>query len=291
MAMPAHGDTGTGATTYLESPNAYKEEPVNLRSTPAQTMSLRRYLATSDDRIAVLVRSTRKRLLTFTLPAPRLLVRPYLAAFLALRLVWHEFLRLFVAEPLFKAYCTTHGKNLRTSIYVHWIMGKGNIIVGDNVEIRGKCNFSFGARYIDRPTLKIGNNAKIGHDCTFSIGKRIEIGDDSLIASEVIMFDASGHPSDPLARLKHLPLETENVREIVIGKNVWIGQRAIISPGVKIGDNSIVSAGAVVITEVPANVIVAGNPARKIGSLQPPDGMESREALLAALNAGVTAGS
>ncbi len=95
------------------------------------------------------------------------------------------------------------------------------------------------------------------------------------------MFDSNGHPSDPLGRLNDLPLSPEDVRPIVIGNNVWIGQRSIISPGVKIGDNSIVSAGAVVITEVPANAIVAGNPARKIGSLTPPASATAADATIA----------
>lgn len=234
-------------------------------------MNLRRHLATSDDRVARLVRRAWKGWLNFTLPAPRFIVRPYLAMYLGLRFAYHGFRRLFIAEPLFKAYCKTYGRNVRTSIYVHWIMGKGDIVLGDNVEVRGKCNFYFAARYADRPTLVVGNNSNIGHDCMFNIGQRIEIGDNCLIASDVVMFDSSGHPSSPLGRLKHEPLEPENVRPIIIGHNVWIGQRAIISPGVRIGDNSIVSAGAVVISDVPSNVVVAGNPARKIGSLQPPD--------------------
>lgn len=234
-------------------------------------MSLRRYLATSNDPIAVVVRRVRRGWLTFTLPAPKLIVRPYLWIYLGLRFAYYEFLRLFIAEPLFKAYCESHGKNVRTSIYVHWIMGKGDIILGDNIEVRGKCSFGFAARFSDRPTLIVGSNTNIGHSCSFSIGKRIEIGENCLIASEVILFDSNGHPSDPAGRLKNLPLEPDDVRPIVIGNNVWVGQRTIISPGVKIGDNSIVSAGAVVISEVPPNVVVAGNPARKIASLQPPD--------------------
>ncbi|MEP6955368.1 MAG: DapH/DapD/GlmU-related protein, partial [Chthoniobacterales bacterium] len=48
---------------------------------------------------------------------------------------------------------------------------------------------------------------------------------------------------------------------VVIGDNVWIGMNAIILKGVTIGENSVVAAGAVVSKSVPANVVVAGNPA------------------------------
>ncbi|MBK8992745.1 MAG: acyltransferase [Gammaproteobacteria bacterium] len=56
---------------------------------------------------------------------------------------------------------------------------------------------------------------------------------------------------------------------IRIGNNVWIGDRATVLKGVTIGDNSIVGAGAVVARDVPANVVVAGNPARVVKELDP----------------------
>ena len=55
---------------------------------------------------------------------------------------------------------------------------------------------------------------------------------------------------------------------IVLGKNVWIGAHATILPGVTIGDNAVVAAGAVVAKDVPQNVIVAGVPAKIIKQIQ-----------------------
>lgn len=55
---------------------------------------------------------------------------------------------------------------------------------------------------------------------------------------------------------------------IHIGNDVWIGGSSVILPGVTIGDNSVVAAGSVVTKDVPANVIVAGNPARKIKDIE-----------------------
>ena len=51
--------------------------------------------------------------------------------------------------------------------------------------------------------------------------------------------------------------------------NVWIGDRAVIGKGVTIGENSIVAAGAIVVKDVPDNVIVGGNPAKIIKELDP----------------------
>jgi acetyltransferase-like isoleucine patch superfamily enzyme len=65
-----------------------------------------------------------------------------------------------------------------------------------------------------------------------------------------------------------MPAADEDVRPIAIGNNVWIGHRATVFPGVSIGDGSVVAMGAVVMSNVPPNTLVAGNPARQVRSLQ-----------------------
>src|SRR5690606_16347671 len=87
--------------------------------------SARHWLATSPHPVAAFARRLRRGLRGLTLPAPRLLVRPYLWLFLGLRALVFGFRRLFIAEPLFKAYCTKLGRNVTTGIYVPWIQGKG----------------------------------------------------------------------------------------------------------------------------------------------------------------------
>jgi maltose O-acetyltransferase len=57
-------------------------------------------------------------------------------------------------------------------------------------------------------------------------------------------------------------------KPVTIGHNVWIGGRAVINPGVTIGDNAVVASGAVVVKNVPANAVVGGNPARIIKMLE-----------------------
>ncbi|CBY56943.1 acetyltransferase, CysE/LacA/LpxA/NodL family [Listeria monocytogenes SLCC2479] len=59
-----------------------------------------------------------------------------------------------------------------------------------------------------------------------------------------------------------------DVCEVHIGDNVWIGGRAIINPGVKLGNNVVVASGAVVTKSFPDNVVVAGNPARVIKTIE-----------------------
>ena len=226
--------------------------------------ALRHSLSTSDRPAARAVRRVRRAVATFTLPAPRHLIRPALWTFLAVRGVLYFFYRVLVCEPLFKASCSSCGKGVRTDVFIHWVRGRGNLIVGDHVLMDGKCSITFAARYVPDPTLIIGDHSGIGHGCSFAIGKRITIGRHCRIASGVWMFDSSGHPVDAEARRAGLPATAADVRPITIGDNVWIGGRAIIHPGVTIGNHSVVSAGSVVMSDVPAHAVVAGNPARTV---------------------------
>lgn len=230
-------------------------------------MNLRRYVATSDRFSAVLARRIYRALQNFSVPAPRILVVPSLRIFLLIRSVYYFVCRVFVCEPLFKAYCTKYGRNLHTGVYIHWIQGKGKIIVGDNVTFDGKSSLSFPVRYSTIPTLSVGDNSWIGHNCGFTVGCRVTIGRDCLFGSGVRILDTPGHPTNPEQRLAGMPAPNESVRPVVIGDNVWIGAFATILPGVTIGNGSVIGTGSVVTKSVPENILVAGNPARVVRSL------------------------
>ena len=232
--------------------------------------SLRQFLAVSDHRLARAARALRQRYYAFALPVPRSLAKIILGCFLLVRGVYYWCRRVLVAEPLFKAYCRSYGRRLRTDIFIHWIQGRGDLIIGDDVLIDGKCSFTFAARYTQRPTLTVGSGSGIGHECAFTIGKRITIGRKCRIAAGVWMFDSHGHPSDPQARLEDRAAPDAEVKPISIEDNVWIGGKAVIFPGVTVGQGSVVSACAVVTSDVPPYSIVAGNPARRIGTLPQP---------------------
>ena len=204
-----------------------------------------------------------------SVPAPRVLVVPLVRAFLAARAVYHFGVRVFVCEPFLKAHCTRYGRNLRTDVYLHWVQGGGELVVGDDVLLDGKCSITFAARFADLPQLLIGDRTGIGHNCSFGVGKRVAIGNDCRIASDVMITDSSGHPSDPARRRAGEPPDEAEVKPVTIGDNVWIGRRAIVFPGITIGAGSIVAAGAVVTSDVPPNTVVAGNPARRVAALTP----------------------
>jgi len=208
-------------------------------------------------------------------PAPRVVAKPLLWAFLLARWLYCFFFRVLVCEPIFKSYCRKYGKRLRTGAFIHWIQGKGDIILGDNVSIDGKCSIGFARRFADRPRLEIGDNSGIGHGCAFVVGRRIRIGKNCMLSGHVRIADSNGHQTDVTARLAHLPPTDDEVREVVIGDAVWIGMHVLIFPGVRIGNGAVVSAGSVVRSHVPPYSVVAGNPARVVFRLKPPQNTAS----------------
>jgi acetyltransferase-like isoleucine patch superfamily enzyme len=207
---------------------------------------------------------------TFTLPAPRVVTVPMRWTYLFLRATYAGAMRIFICEPIFKSYCKSYGARVRTGECVHWISGHGDLVVGDDVLIDGRCAFVFAALFPERPALVIGDHTVIANSCTIAVARRVEIGRHCMLAADTWIVDSPGHPADPAARLAHLPPRPEDVKPVKIGDNVWIGRACFILPGVTIGEGSVVSAGSVVTNDVPPYTIVAGYPARKIGTLQRP---------------------
>jgi len=103
----------------------------------------------------------------------------------------------------------------------------------------------------------MGKNVFINHDCTFLDIGGITIEDEVLIGPKVSLI-TEGHPLNPAER------KALTVKPIVIKRNAWIGAGAIILPGVTVGENAVVAAGAVVNKDVPSNTVVAGIPAKKV---------------------------
>jgi acetyltransferase-like isoleucine patch superfamily enzyme len=232
-------------------------------------MSFRRFVAGSGHPLARAARSLYNGFYAFSLPIPRPVAVGARIGYEAAREAWWFGLRTLVSEPLFKASCTQHGRNLHTGSMIHYIRGKGDIIVGDDVIFDGKCGITFAQRYSERPQLVIGNDCGFSHGCMFTIGKSITIGNHVRIASGVRLFDTPGHPLDPEVRRAGGPPDATEVKPIVIHDDVWIGRDAVICPGVTIGEGAVISLRAVVVSNVPAFAIVAGNPARVIGSAKP----------------------
>lgn len=107
---------------------------------------------------------------------------------------------------------------------------------------------------------------KIGNKCAFSgtsIGAKeyIEIGNNVLVGTNSIITDFDWHSKNPLDRDNPALIKSAKV---VIADNVWIGANCTILKGVQIGENTIVGAGSLVVSNLPANSICGGNPCKVI---------------------------
>jgi len=112
----------------------------------------------------------------------------------------------------------------------------------------------------DLGRIRIGNYCLICPGVRIGSAHEIVVGDNCMIASNAYVTDSDWH--DIYNRIsigKTAPVHIEN--------NVWIGDSAIVCKGVTIGENSIVGAGAVVVDDIPANCVAAGNPARIVKQL------------------------
>lgn len=143
-------------------------------------------------------------------------------------------------EEILREAMGTYGENLYVIPPIYANCGLTNVHVGKNVVINFNCIF------VDDGEIFIGDDCMIGPGCNLA---------------------TSIHPISP--RLRRHKLQYN--KPIHIGNNVWFGAGVTVLPGITIGDNSIVGAGSVVTKDVPANVIVAGNPARLIRAITEED--------------------
>jgi acetyltransferase-like isoleucine patch superfamily enzyme len=105
-------------------------------------------------------------------------------------------------------------------------------------------------------SLKIGDGCFINDGVNICCSTAITIGPHTKLADWVVFYDTDFHPIQPSE-----PVRSES---ITVGKNVWIGARAMILPGSTIGDHSVIAAGAIVRSHIPARSIAAGIPAKVI---------------------------
>lgn len=141
------------------------------------------------------------------------------------------------------------------------------VVIGDHVSCYAGCSFSVG----ENGACTIGDFTLL-NGALLMAEERIEIGAYCLISWNVGIADSDFHPIEPAQRIidarglapylagrpARPPVATSPV---IIRDNVWIGMNAVILKGVTVGENSVIAAGSVVTKNVPASVVMAGNPA------------------------------
>lgn len=153
-----------------------------------------------------------------------------------------------------------------------WGHGEKFLYIGDGTIIQAHCILgcwiSYGTQKF-APEIIIGDDCNIGQHTHISAINRITIGNGLLTGRYVYIGDnnhgglSTNESNTPPVKRKLL-----SKGEIVIGNNVWIGDKATILGGVHIGDNVIIGANSVVTHDIPSNSMAAGMPAKVIKHLE-----------------------
>jgi acetyltransferase-like isoleucine patch superfamily enzyme len=128
----------------------------------------------------------------------------------------------------------------------------------------------------------LGNKTSVQMNCRFLNGRKVYLGDRNVVNFGCLFDgrhykiqtgnDVSIGPEATILTLGHDPQSPEFADkggDVIIGNHVWIAYRAIILPGITIGEGAVVGAGSVVTKDIPPYTIVAGNPAKVIGHRNP----------------------
>lgn len=129
--------------------------------------------------------------------------------------------------------------------------------VGEKVWIAKRFCFDYGKN------IHIGNNFTGNFNLTILDINEVHIGDNVMIGPNTTITTV-GHPLSPEKRRRHLG----QASEIKIGNDVWIGANVTVLPGVSIGNNVVVGAGAVVTKDIPDNSLAVGVPAKVIREIE-----------------------
>ena len=185
-------------------------------------------------------------------------------------MIGRHLLRAAYHQPILRTMCTKAGERLMldpgTGLPVIYGL---DVILGDGVHLSGRSTFA-GAHRNDgrRPRLVVGNDTYLGHRLIISADDEVAIGSHVHVADDVYICGYDAHPMDPIARRSQPgPVDYTGQSRIVIEDDAWICQGSMILKGVRIGAGAVVGAHAVVTKDVPAGAIVAGNPAKIIGSV------------------------
>lgn len=129
--------------------------------------------------------------------------------------------------------------------------------MGENILIEPPFYCDYGTNIL------LGDGVYFNYNCVVLDVCQVVIGNNTMFGPNVQIYTAT-HPVDAQSRATGL----EMGKPITIGADVWIGGAAIINPGIRIGDRSVIGAGSVVVKDIPAGVFAAGNPCKVIRKLE-----------------------
>jgi acetyltransferase-like isoleucine patch superfamily enzyme len=143
-----------------------------------------------------------------------------------------------------------------------FLTNEGEVHIGDRVTfMRGTVPVELSAQ--DGGVIRVGAYTHFNYGCIFVACGQIDIGERCRFGYYTIVLDCDMHRLEPERR--H---ERPEPAPIKIGDDVWVGSRAIIMPGVTLGNGCVVAAGSIVTKDVPPRTLVAGVPAKIIREIR-----------------------
>ncbi len=195
--------------------------------------------------------------------------RPYY-----IKQAWYRLIHLYVRTRL-KPQLTVLGSHPFIVKPWHIELFGGPIRIGSHITLLGcsdkRTRLTVWPDRDNVPGINIGDHVLISPGVRISAAHSITISDSCMLASQAYITDSDWHG------IYDRSLTPDTVHPVVLEENVWIGDSAIVCKGVTIGRNSIIGAGSVVVSSIPANVMAAGNPARVIKQLDPEKEMITRK--------------
>jgi len=216
---------------------------------------------------------------TFTLPPVQLIYIPAGWLHRALFSLWHGFMRICYWTPSFRARIGGSAERLYLYNGMPQLIGPLNISIGHDCSISGHSTLCGRWASQHTPALMIGNDVAIGWQTSICVGNRIVLGDRVKIAGQCMLAGYPGHPLAAEARARGLPDDEDQVGDVIIENDVWLGTGVKVLAGVHIGRGAVIAAGSVVTRDIPANVLAAGVPARPVRSLCPSTTAETEAVL------------
>ena len=192
-----------------------------------------------------------------------------------------KFLRMFsifklysakIIKAVYTGYCSVNfgefGRDVAIEPCMLQLIGEKYISIGDGSYINKGVSLTAWDSFLDNkfsPEIKIGRNCGIGAFSHITAINKIIIGDNVLLGLNVLITDNShGETKREILSLSPNMRPLVSKGPVIIEDNVWIGEKASIMPGVRIGKGSIVAANAVVTRDVPPYCVVGGIPAKVI---------------------------
>ena len=183
--------------------------------------------------------------------------------------LWKNFTRIVWHTPLFQTRLEKTAPRLYLYDGMPLILGSVRISIGAGCRVGGgMMNIAGRTTGAETPQLIVGNNCDLGWGSNFMAGRRIVIGDNVRLAESVFLAGYSGHPFDAKARARGESDTEDQIGDIILENDVWLGTGVTVLRGVTIGEGTVVGAASVVTRDLPPFVLAAGNPAKVIRKLK-----------------------